>query len=434
MQNKKTTISIFAIVLFFGIVSLVVFIKVRFLPTPVPVDDTMKNIALNNTAINNNNSVNRAPYDNQAKKYTFSYKTKPKVVFGNNNTEIISFETTLGTKYVIEYGKNQDYGNRVSSDIYETFHEVALKNLEPNTKYYYSVNVYTDNGGYNEDFSSSFITKSSIQYDYHFAVLGDSRPPTGFILPEEFHKIVENISEKNPNFVLFVGDMVQLSDIKNIDYKSATDAWNYFSDAISPVSQKIPVYLSLGNHDEPTNSIAIKRFREIWTYPNNGGGKIGWYDELTYWFDYSNSLFIVLNSNEPGYINSVSSEQWTWLEKVLSYSGFEHKFIFTHYPVMGSKRGVNEKSSDLHKLFLKNKVTAVFSGHDHVYCKYKKDDLYYIITGGAGSPLYSNTCLGTEQKSYHFIDASVEGSTITINAINENNEIIDTFSFSDSKN
>lgn len=432
MIEKKIYYVISTFILFFVIIALIIFINVNFLSKNIinnaPQKFENSPINLNIPEIKNNNSGNDEKF-NPLKKYKISYKIYPKVMFGDNNSEIISFEAAINTKYVLGYGTDINNEKKIQNDVYETSHEITLENLEPNTKYFYSLQAFSDNGGYTEDFTSTFITKSSIQYNYHFAVLGDSRPVIGYILPKEFHQIIRLLSEKKFNFVVFTGDMVQLSDIAKINYESASEAWKFFTDAVSPMSSKIPVYLTVGNHDEPANNVSIQRYREVWTFPHNGGGKAGWYDELTYWFDFSNSLFIVLNSYEPGYRENMSPEQWSWLEKILAYQGFDHKFIFTHYPIMGSKRGVNGKSADLHKLFLKNKVTAVFTGHDHVYCKYKKDGLNYVITGGAGSPLYQDTCLGTEISQNHFIDVAVEGNTVTINSINKNNETIDTFSF-----
>lgn len=42
----------------------------------------------------------------------------------------------------------------------------------------------------------------------------------------------------------------------------------------------------------------------------------------------------------------------------------------------------------LHSLFAKNKVKAVFAGHEHLYNDSSKDGVRYVITGGGGSPLY----------------------------------------------
>ncbi len=89
------------------------------------------------------------------------------------------------------------------------------------------------------------------------------------------------------------------------------------------------------------------------------------------------------------------------------------------------------KDMDLNTLFSMNKVTAVFSGHDHLYCKVEKGAILYFISGGAGSPLYSNLCEGLEILKYHFLLVRINNEKIIVNAIGENGDILDATSFSD---
>ncbi len=44
---------------------------------------------------------------------------------------------------------------------------------------------------------------------------------------------------------------------------------------------------------------------------------------------------------------------------------------------------------DLHQLFLKTKVKAVFEADDHRYDRREIDGLLYVISGGGGAPLTS---------------------------------------------
>ena len=432
MENKKTIV--ISLALFITTLVVVIFCIILFQPKVnfVNIENINENLNIAKTPSEESNNNNNTAYGS-GKKYKISYKIQPKVSFGDNNSEIISFDTFVDARSVISYGTTPNYGLVQDNPEYKTHHEIVLKNLDPNTLYYYSVNIYSDNGGFNEEYSSRFITKSSIRYKYNFGVMGDNRPVAGFVMPKEFHELVQLMAREKVSFGVIVGDMVQLSDIETITDNDAQTAWKNFTDAILPISASMPVYLAVGNHDEPANPVALSAYREVWTFPRNGGGKPGWYDETTYWFDYSHSLFIVLNSEEPGYAGGMSPEQFSWLKKILSLGDYEHKFIFTHRPITGSKRGVNDKSSELHKLFLSSGVSAVFTGHDHLYCKYQKDGLYYVITGGGGSPLYKDACLGKEISQYHFLNVEIEGDTITISAVNNQNATIDSFSFTDKK-
>ena len=436
MKNKNIVYIIIGLVCMLIFLALIFLIKIFFSTisaTSIQFQNNVNTFNNRNSEILNNTNINNDPGYDPLKKYKIDYSIKPKVMFNSGNSEIINFETNVNTKYEITYGRTSQNEKNIKDDILQTSHEVVLNNLEPNSRYYYNIKIYSDNGGYNEEFSSSFTTQSSIIYNYAFAVMGDSRPVTGFIMPKEFNEIIKNVAKANVNFAIITGDMVQLSDIEKITIDRVNEAWKNFTDAVSPVSSKIPVYLTVGNHDEPANTIALQRFRDIWTFPHNGGGKTGWYDELTYWFSYANSLFIVVNSEEPGFNGSMSPEQYLWLQKILSYDNYDHKFVFTHNPIAGSTRGVNSRSNELHSLFMEKNVSAIFTGHDHVYCKYKKNGLYYIITGGAGSPLYNDLCAGTEISQFHYVTVEVEGQTITIRAFSKDNSLLDSFSINDNK-
>ena len=58
---------------------------------------------------------------------------------------------------------------------------------------------------------------------------------------------------------------------------------------------------------------------------------------------------------------------------------------------MGSKsyKDVDGAESSTTKLYDKYNVTAVFSGHDHIYYRTKRNNTSYIISAGAGAPIYN---------------------------------------------
>ncbi len=44
---------------------------------------------------------------------------------------------------------------------------------------------------------------------------------------------------------------------------------------------------------------------------------------------------------------------------------------------------------ELHRLFLRTGVKAVFAGDDHRYDRIEKENILYLITGGGGAPIYT---------------------------------------------
>ena len=87
-----------------------------------------------------------------------------------------------------------------------------------------------------------------------------------------------------------------------------------------------------------------------------------------------------------------------WLRQTLETAekeNFQHKFIFTHYPIClkstGEKDGYFnvpvEQRTELLKLFGKYHVTAVFSGHYHRNAYVRDNNLELITTSSSGKAL-----------------------------------------------
>jgi hypothetical protein len=96
----------------------------------------------------------------------------------------------------------------------------------------------------------------------------------------------------------------------------------------------------------------------------------------------------------------IGDEQYAWLKKTLETSKAKYKFVFAHH-VMGTGRGAVEVSTNyewggkdpkgqstfakerpnwelpIHDLMVKNKVSAFFQGHDHIFVQQERDGLVY---------------------------------------------------------
>jgi len=105
-------------------------------------------------------------------------------------------------------------------------------------------------------------------------------------------------------------------------------------------------------------------------------------------------------------------EQYDWLKATLERSRAKYKFVFAHH-VMGTGRGgidgalryewggQNNNGSPgfaqnragwampIHQLFVANKVTIFFQGHDHIWVRQQLDGVTYQALGSPANPNYS---------------------------------------------
>ena len=233
---------------------------------------------------------------------------------------------------------------------------------------------------------------------FTFVVFGDNRPNRPDLAqPETFKKILRKIDALNPAFAVSTGDCIYGSPVESRMLEQYKD----YTETIGSLL-KAKVYLALGNH-EILGSTANQEF-----FANELGA-------LYYSFDYGDSHFIVLDSDVVGQAGRIIGDQLEWLKEDLKKSrAARHKFVFLHrplYPVDGHKgRSLDKYPEDrnaLHHLFARNRITAVFVGHEHLYDEQVNNGVRYIITGGGGAFLYPSIH-GTGD-FYHFVVVSVTG-------------------------
>jgi Icc-related predicted phosphoesterase len=92
--------------------------------------------------------------------------------------------------------------------------------------------------------------------------------------------------------------------------------------------------------------------------------------------------------------------QLKWLEGLLA--GGKKCFLLMHMPpVIGDWTHAFKDDGDIFaKMVSSNNVQAIFCGHIHAYGEMEHFGIRYIITGGAGSPLY--TTFSDTQPIHHY--------------------------------
>ena len=280
----------------------------------------------------------------------------------------------------------------------------------------------------------------------HFLVFGDSKGS------ERMQKVLNIANQNNPQFCLTTADLVNkgagkigLELYKNLDKDSG---WFF---------RKYPTWPTIGNHEvydknykinEKTYASGVKHF----------GDFFGITDPY-YSFTYGNAKFIALDWIKV----SKSPERLEWLEKELKEAQGKFIFIFKHRPyyTVGSKsyKDIEGKTTEITKLYSKYKVTAVFSGHDHLYYRTLRDGVNYIISAGAGASVYklkreSDAIPGdsyygrkVENKEefkfhpakgedvtfneamYYILSVKIKGKKVTFEMIDTNGKVWDKFTF-----
>lgn len=224
---------------------------------------------------------------------------------------------------------------------------------------------------------------------FTLCVLGDTRVPG---LAKIFPQNIKEMNLLDPSFIVDVGDLIPgyTADTARIHRQ-----WDDFLKVAT--ASRIPLVPVVGNHDVwGRQSQAIYKQR------------IG---PVAFSFDYGNSHFICLTTEQPGYVSNISPAQRRWLREDLeAHSDATHIFVFMHKPIWASESWLAE----VHPLLKNYPVKAVFAGHDHIYRKDMVDDIPCIVTGGGGAELYAG-------EFYHFLHISVKGEDVQFAVIKTGN-------------
>ena len=190
---------------------------------------------------------------------------------------------------------------------------------------------------------------------------------------------------------------------------------------------KVPVHLVNGNHDGEsgryldgtTNNLATwsrAMRRRYFLEPLVSDSR------AYYSWEHGNALFVVLDPywftprqrhDDDNWVRTLGAEQYRWLKQTLETSKATFKFVFIHQLVGGLDRagrggvevapffewgGKNLAGQDvfkeqrpgwalpIHPLLVKNHVTILFHGHDHLYAKQDLDGIVYQEVPQPGDP------------------------------------------------
>jgi len=215
---------------------------------------------------------------------------------------------------------------------------------------------------------------------FTFAVCGDSRGGDAV-----YREILRRVEEDDAAFLVNTGDLVQSGRVSQFEA---------FAALMSDFS--LPFYPVPGNHDSPDGFLD--------EFVQYSGAPAAHYS-----FDYGLGHFIVADSH----LGEMSARELAWLEADLSATNRPLKMVFLHHPPFdpdGTDHIMLRGNEQFMALMQEYAVSYVFAGHIHAYAEATRDGVRYIITGGAGAPLYARE---HPQAFYHYVRVTVNGTDVS---------------------
>lgn len=293
----------------------------------------------------------------------------PYLQMGGTNRAIVRWRTNIGTDGRVRYGTDpQNLGDFADEPGLSTEHVVAITNLLPGTKYYYSIG--TSNGPLAIDTNLFFVTSPPTGADVptRLWVLGD--PGTRDNNQRAVRDAYYNFSTNRPaDLLLLLGDNA---------YNNGTDAEYQAAlfDMYPTVLRNTFMWPTIGNHDtaQATTVSPSLPYFQMFSLPTAAEcGGIASGTEKYYSFDYGPIHFICLDSQTS--TRTTGSAMLNWLLTDLNSTTQPWLIAFWHHSTY-TKRGGHDSDSDIESIQLRQFVNPimeaagvdlVMSGHSHSY-------------------------------------------------------------------
>lgn len=369
---------------------------------------------------------------------SLKFLVKPYLQFSTQSEMSVLWETTTPTSTLVRYGEaafdveKTPLPLSVMDAELQLMHEVRLKNLKPETNYFWqtvSVNAAGDSL-ISELYSFKTAVKDSSAYA--FALVGDtqanSRTPWGWSV------ISQKVWDERPNFVVHAGDVVDWGPRKK-------DWTEQFFPGGQAMMSRIPMFTVLGNHEGDADF-----YYQYMANPT---------PEYRYTFKYGNAEFFMIDTNRDV---EEGSDQYNWLEQALAKSTATWKFAIHHHPPYSSEKDdhgdtfkeastMSTHARNLVPLFDKYSVDFSLFGHTHVYERTwplknnrinQKEGTIYINSGGAGGGLETfaptrNWFTLELQEGHHYCMFNIFENTLIFKAVDHEGRIFDSFQMSKSE-
>jgi 3',5'-cyclic-AMP phosphodiesterase len=266
---------------------------------------------------------------------------------------------------------------------------------------------------------------------FSFAIIGDTQSFDSNDSAGGIQKSASFIKKQGANLIFSLGDIVSSCDGKS----GCEGKMNSWKSILGPLFSK--TYATMGNHDRTGGNKSDGLWQNFFNFPNNGPSG---FSELVYSLDGQNSHFVVLDSEKPEE-HIVNKIQRDWLEQDLTKNKKENIFVFFHEPAyplkhkIGSSLDVNPgERNALWDIFVKYKVTAVFSGHEHITSRKKINGVYQFGFGNTDSFDHELPDPGTAEYAYRgksFGIVEIDGKKITVKTYSVDGQVLNSFNMAD---
>jgi predicted phosphodiesterase len=280
-----------------------------------------------------------------------------------------------------------------------TMHEVPATGLESGAAYKYVVR----SGGLTIG-EGRFVTapRSDSGAPLTFLVYGDSRTD-----PAAHSSVIHAMEQASSDFLVNTGDLVE-------DGSSDGD-WQAFFDVEASLLRGRPLWSAIGNHEIHHDPAGVRFSRYLGF--SDASGTLRPYGTVRV----SNVRLFFLDSQHAW----DAGDERQWLERELaradSETGVVWRIVVVHDgPWSAGPHGPSERlvQGRVPDLLAEHKVDLLFSGHDHTYQRGEAGPIKYIVSGGAGAPLYGITrSLTTTRKAvsaYHFVEVRTNAEQVQI--------------------
>ena len=268
-----------------------------------------------------------------------------------------------------------------------------------------------------------------------------------------YTRTMATVATDQPDFYLTSGDDFSVDTINQANPRAVTqpqvvERYNIQRPYLGILGRTAPIFLVNGNHEQAAryildgtpNNVAVwaQNARNLYYaqpapddfYSGNAETieHIGLLRNYYAW-EWGDALFVTIDPywgspvvvDNDFYGGAKTADQWAithgkaqydWLKATLERSKAKYKFVFAHH-VMGTNRGGidvalrfewggqnNNGTSGfaqnragwalpIHQLFVANKVTIFFQGHDHIWVHQQLDGVTYQSLGSPANPNYS---------------------------------------------
>ena len=311
---------------------------------------------------------------------------------------------------------------------------VNLTGLDLGTTYYYRV-VYEDYTSKTQQFKTANSTKTT------FGVLCDTQSSgSSFSTSNQLVNKLASIN-KDINFFMIAGDIV--------DRGGYEAEWNYYDQYMTTINQKYLQATVPGNHElyhsNSASYIDATIYNQYYNNPKNGADcRLN----SSYYFQYNDVLFIMLDTMTRSDGDNRFEEQIAWFKDVVTNNPASFVIVVSHPGLYST--GVYDHDAKIMKgkwldTFQQYGVDLAISGHEHLYARSlplyndkvdTEKGVTYVIGGSAGQKSYGakdkdafEVVIENESASGQFSGSicEIEGDTLTFSFYRLDGTLKDTF-------